>query len=573
MAKCIFICARKTLPVSIGNQLFEICNKLAPDNIKPVAPEIFVNRDIAYGIMNPTTTLRKNGNSLLMGQIFGNDINWDEPLQEFPDGSYALFRCGEEYCEIVSDSVASRTIWYYMDENIFVSSTSQRMIIMFLGSFDFDERIIPWVLSTGTLGPGFSWDKRIKRIPVDSSIIIDKNNWSLTTKSNPIEFKSIKRSDNLHEKLLRESLRTTFETLDIDYSRWILPLSGGYDSRGILCLILEANSAIPNLRTITWGLKSSLAIKGNDAYVAKELAEKCKVSNEFYNNDLSDEPVDIIINRFVLLGEGRIDNFSDYLDGFTMWKNIYEAGIEGIIRGEEGFGCHRYWSRIIVRLNQSLNLCSDISNLKDYKKYGFHVQEVPNNLNKRNWETLSTWRDRIFHEHTLPTVFSALADLKLSYVEQINPLLSRTILRQVRHLPDHLRTEKALFKMIVNSISPEIDYADSVSSASLNEILKEKKIVELIRNELSSDIAKTIFPVSFLNFVLKGIKSKDESITIKTNSASLRSIINKNLPRFLNNILRKIFLPSVDPNVLGFRVLLICRMNRILHDDKKIPYK
>jgi len=397
MAKCIFICARKTLPVSIGNQLFEICNKLAPDNIKPVAPEIFVNRDIAYGIMNPTTTLRKNGNSLLMGQIFGNDINWDEPLQEFPDGSYALFRCGEEYCEIVSDSVASRTIWYYMDENIFVSSTSQRMIIMFLGSFDFDERIIPWVLSTGTLGPGFSWDKRIKRIPVDSSIIIDKNNWSLTTKSNPIEFKSIKRSDNLHEKLLRESLRTTFETLDIDYSRWILPLSGGYDSRGILCLILEANSAIPNLRTITWGLKSSLAIKGNDAYVAKELAEKCKVSNEFYNNDLSDEPVDIIINRFVLLGEGRIDNFSDYLDGFTMWKNIYEAGIEGIIRGEEGFGCHRYWSRIIVRLNQSLNLCSDISNLKDYKKYGFHVQEVPNNLNKRNWETLSTLRDRIFH--------------------------------------------------------------------------------------------------------------------------------------------------------------------------------
>jgi hypothetical protein len=568
VAKNIYICSRKKLPDSIEKRLHEICKKLAPDNITPAEPRVLVNGDIAYGVMNPTSTLSESGTSLLMGQIFDKDEKWCVPLEEFPDGSYALFRDGKEHCEIVSDPVASRTIWYYMDGNIFIASTSQRMIVMFLGSFEFDERVIPWMLSTGTLGPAFSWDKRIKLVPADSSVILNKNKWSVTTKSNPIEFNLVKRSDERHEKLLRELLQTVFKTLNLDYSKWVLPLSGGYDSRGILCLLLDASPNSHCLRTITWGLKSSLDVKGNDAFIARELASKLNVPNKYYINDLSEEPIDRIINRFVLIGEGLIDNVSDYLDGFSMWKTIFENGIEGIIRGDEGFGCKPYSSPLAVRINQSCSLCSDFSNLKDYMKYGFPSQELPQHLNQRKGETLSAWRDRLFHEHTLPTGFSPLSDLKLSYVEQINPLLSRAILKQVRQLPDHLRTGKTLFKKIVISLSPEIDYATHESSASLSEILKQEQIVNLVKNELSSNVAKTLFPAAFLDFVLKGIKSKGQIKTVKTNSFSLRSFIGMIIPRFLKETLRnKVVLPSLDNNILAFRVFLICKMNKILNDD------
>ncbi|MCX6262899.1 MAG: hypothetical protein NTY95_19025 [Bacteroidia bacterium] len=328
MAKNIYICSREKLPFSVGEQLLKICKNLAPDNITPAEPMVLVNGDIAFGVMNPSKTLLVSGNSLLMGQIFDKGEKWDVPLQEFPDGSYALFRDGKEYCEIVADPVGSRSIWYYFDDNVLIASTSQRAIVMFLGSFEFNENVIPWMLSTGTLGPAFSWDKRIKCVPVDSSVILDKKNWSISTKSNPIEFTVLKKSDEQHEKLLKESLRTTFKTLNLDYSNWVLPLSGGYDSRGILCLLLDASPNSNRLRTITWGLKSSLDIKRNDAMVASELASKLNVPNKYYANDLSEEPIEKIINRFVLLGEGRIDLLSDYMDGFKMWKTIFEDGIK-----------------------------------------------------------------------------------------------------------------------------------------------------------------------------------------------------------------------------------------------------
>ena len=574
MAKCIYICSRDRLPDSVGKLLNEICIRLTPDNIIPPEPDIFIAGHVAYGIMNPNSTLSKRGSSLLMGQIFESDEKWDLPLSDFPDGSYALFRDSEEYFEIISDPAASRTIWYYMDDKVFIASTSQRAIIMFLGSFEFNDNIIPWMLSTGNLGPSNSWDKRIKRLSADSSVIINKEIWSLSAKSNQIEIRSENRSDEQNERLLREALKETFSSFKLDLSKWALPLSGGYDSRGILCYLIDKDPDIHNLLTITWGLKSSLGKKDNDAFVARELAARLKLANNYYTNDLSEEPIEKVIKRFLLLGEGRIDTISDYLDGFKMWKKIFEDGIQGIIRGDEGFGCKSYSSKQAVRINQSCALCSDFSNLKDYLRYGFSSQSLPQLLDQREGEELNIWCDRLFHEYTLPTEFAALSDLKLSYVEQINPLLSRNILHTVRQLPGHLRAGKILFKKIVHSLSPDIAYAKNASSASPGEILKQEHIVNYMIKSLSSDISTTLFPAQFLNSVLKGIKTSDKLISNSGHSFSLRFFIGKITPRFVKEALRKeVMLHSVDGNILAFRVLLICKMNEILNDDKKCVHK
>src|SRR5512140_296071 len=123
MAKAIYICSRKALPATIENQLREICTKLAPDNITPVKPKVVINGNIAYGIMNPTSTISDDGNSLLMGHLLDRLDDWNVPLHDFPDGSYSIFRYGEEFCELVSDPAASRTIWYYLDDDKLVAST------------------------------------------------------------------------------------------------------------------------------------------------------------------------------------------------------------------------------------------------------------------------------------------------------------------------------------------------------------------------------------------------------------------------------------------------------------------
>ena len=63
-------------------------------------------------------------------------------------------------------------------------------------------------------------------------------------------------------------------------------------------------------------------------------------------------------------------------------------------------------------------------------------------LLQRSGESLTVWRDTLYHEYRIPVYLAALGDLKLPYVEQMNPLLSRKILTVFRCFPDHLRKGK-----------------------------------------------------------------------------------------------------------------------------------
>lgn len=569
MAKSIYICSKSILSPSLEEKLFEICKRLSPDNITPKAPIVKMNNHMALAVMNPNELTVLDTYNLILGAIYSNYENWQEPNTIYPDGSFALFRNSEEFCEVVSDAVGSRTIWYYFDENLFISSTSQRAIIMFINSFEFNENVIPWMLSSGSLGQKDSWDKRIFRVPPDSSIILDKSKWCLNKKTSRFEFNKKNLTDREHKKNLYDKIKVTFNNLQLDYSRWNLPLSGGYDSRGILCF-LSTNPNYKNLKTITWGLFSALEDEESDAFIAKELSAHFKVSHKYYTTDQSDDSVEKIFDRFLSLGEGRNDHISGYMDGFKIWKTLYEDGVQGIIRGDEGFGWDNdAYSGLFIRKSTGSNLCKDISNLSNYRRYGITEQKIPEVLRRRPNETLPTWRDRIYHEYRLPTIIASLADLKLSYVEQISPLLSRNILGYVRQLPDHLRTDKFLFKEIVNDFGVNINYATKDAVAHPIDILKTQEVTDLLKKVLSSDQAKTIFQVDFLNLVLRNVNSNNSTNEYKTSRIDLRGLFDIT-PNFIKNFIRKyIIRPKLDYNVMAFRIYIICKMNQLLLNDSK----
>jgi len=569
MSKIIYIYARNSLPVSIEKHLYEICKALAPDNIIPSSPQVELKDHVAYGIMNPTSSILTKGNSVLIGQLFGKNVNWTELPYDHIDGSYAIFRDNNEVFEVMSDAAGSRKIWYYMNKELFIASTSQRAIIMFLGDFVFDKRVIPWMLSSGCLGQDFSWDKRIKSVLADSSIILNKKEWTLSERTNPVEFSVSDQSEHQHEQLLIESLKNIFESLDLDFSRWGLPLSGGYDSRGMLCFLKKHHKNINGLRTLTWGLKSSLDSKKSDAYVAKNVADILKIPHKYYHTDVcKKDRIEKTIERFLLLGEGRVDCITGYMDGFKMWKTLFENGFEGIIRGDEGFGRYKVSYASSARRVSGCSLCSDYSNLKNYKDYGFETQELPREFVRKKGETLSTWRDRLYHAFRMPTILSALSDLKYPYVEVINPLLSRKLLRQMRQVSDFLRTDKRLFEKIVVSLSPEIEFTQRDSVEAHEDILKANGIPDLLKEEVSSERAKSIFPDDFLHEVLKGIRSHQKIDRMKTRSFSIKDFVKKLMPGFIKKGLRKyVFLPPLDPNTLAFRVFLVSKMNTVLMED------
>ena len=182
MSKVIYVCSRGGLAPLTGEKLSGICWALSPDNTTPNAPEIVLGEGLALGVANPSGFISMNGTSLLLGQAFkGGEECW-RPLSGLPQGSFCLFRSDADHVEIASDAVASLTVWYYFDRKIFIASNSQRAMVMFLGGFEFNEEVVPWVLSSATLGPGLSWDKRIKPLQPDASVVLDRRAWSLSEK-------------------------------------------------------------------------------------------------------------------------------------------------------------------------------------------------------------------------------------------------------------------------------------------------------------------------------------------------------------------------------------------------------
>ena len=570
MSKAIYICSRThSFGPADEDRLTEICRALKPDNlVTPVSHRVSTGDHTACAIMNYQTSNIEKKNSLLLGYLYDRSGNWDEPLTGFPDGSYAIFRGNDDYFEAVTDPVASRTIWYYFDEEWFIASTSQRAIVMFLGSFHFDERVIPWMVSSGTLGPELSWDNRIVRLQLDSSVVLDRKSWSLSTRQTPIHFTEDPRSDSEHKRMLEEAIATTIESIkDLEFSNWVLPLTGGYDSRAILCWISKEGLITEDFRTITWGLEESVNEKGNDAKVAIDVADALGVRHKYYPTDISEEPVAQVIDRFLFLIEGRSDHLSGYMDGMKIWRDLFEDGVLGIIKGDVYIGWVPVSSAARVRFQVGCTLCSDYSNLAGViEKFGLSAQKMPDYLEHKD-ESFIAWRDRLLYTFRIPTFYAAVSDIKFSYIEQITPLLSRPILDRARELPDRLRVDKHLYTEIIKPISPEVPYADKLAIASLEDILRNGSIGELLNDTLNSDYARTLFSSEFLDWVTKGISSAGTFSSKR--SGSLRKSLKKRTPRFIKDLLMDsgAVKPELDGYILAFRVYIIIRMNQILSED------
>lgn len=568
MSKAIYIFSRNKLNKNlIHKKLKNICNNLTPDNINISTQDhdIYISDNTAYAIYMDNSIFKKDHLNLLMGVLYENDeCDWSKPEHKYPDGNYALFRGDHNKLEIVSDYVGTRTIWYYFDKDLLIASTSQLSIIMYLNSFDFNESVIPWMLSSGSLGPFLSWDKRIKCIPPDSSIVLDKKSWRIELKSNKVTFRNSNDSFKQHKSNLIKAIVKTFETLKgINLRQWMLQLSGGYDSRGIALFIKNIFRTPKSIKAVTWGHKESINEKRSDANVAMELSKTLGFNHHFFNLNKSTLSVEAIIDKFLLCSEGRIDHISGYMDGMEMWKELHNKNIIGLIRGDEGFGWLPVSDERSTRISIGCPLCSDFKNIENII-YDFELpsQTLPKNLNRKEKESIETWRDRLYHSYRLPIILASLSDIKFSFVEQINPLLSRSILNEVRNLPDKLRTNKYIFKSIVNSMGSKIPYATKDSTESLEAILKNESMISLIKKEINSDYSKNIFGKRFISFISTCIEKNNIEKSKRTKN--IKKIISYYLPNFLINKLGGLKTKSsIDYIRIAFRILIIVKSHQM----------
>ena len=569
MAKAVYICARDPRRIAVTEgDLQRLGARLAPDNIKPSCKTVVREDGIAFSVFTPSEAVMVRGASVALGVLEAGNGEWWRPGSDVPDGAYALFRGGRDMVELVSDFVASRTIWYFHNREIFIAATSQRAIIACLRSYEPDPKVYPWVLSNGYFGPGLSWDRRIRKMRGNSRVVLDRRTWELTERSKPAVFEPAQLSDEEHERRMENALQTTFDNLHLDWGRWVLSLSGGYDSRCSLGMLADRT----RIKCITWSVTDRLEDTGGDAYIAGCLARKYGLEHEYFITDVSNEPVDLLLDRVLMANEGRIDHVNASVDGYERYRKMNESGILGLIRSDVGFS-----SRIVILkslkadllFNMGLRMLSDYSNADALGSADFEPQDVPDNFRQLPGESLLTWRDRLHHEFRIPCVLAALAEPRLNYIEQANPLLSRRVTEAVRALPDTLRGGKILYKKIIDRIIPDVPIADRTSIAPLPSLLSRLEQHEVFRDVLMSSRAKSLLPAPLLSctggFLTRGPRRLAPKSSIP--AASILKILSKPFKQTLRSLVYMVHKPSLSPEQSIFRSFVIVRMHQILNED------
>ena len=535
--------------------------RLQPRNSTVRPLRLVASGRIVTGIFHPSATNLVRGTSVCIGCTVASRQR-DEPGTPKPEGTYAICRSDGRTLEILSDAVGSRTLWYYMDDSIFIASSSQRWIACVLGTFVPNAAAMTWMLVTGCLGPVHAWDSRVRRLPPDCTLTLDPDRWTARLSVSESLFEAAREKAARRKERLRQLLCETFEELHLDRSKWVLALSGGYDSRGLLCLARQPGA----LRTITWGTRRSLANPASDSAVASSLATAVGASHEYFETDLVAGSLASVLEAFIAIGEGRIDHLSGYLDGFALWRRLAGRGIEGVIRGDEGFGWNRVSSFEDARRSVGLLLWSDFGNLPSLDELGLPEQEMPAALRRRRGETPSQWRDRLYHEYRIPAMLAALTDLKTCFVEIANPLLSHSIIRLVRCLPDRMRTDKALFRAIVDEVGPDVPFATAPAIASPGNVLRTAEAGEILLDTLGSHAAHAILPSLLLNRISAGV-ARAASASGAPRPGAARRLVSA-LPAPVRVGLRRFKRHwQMDFHAMALRVCIITRMHELLEAD------
>ena len=509
------------------------------------------------------------GCSFCTGVVFNpNDPNSFSDLASSGFTTLTVF-CNAQQLSVVSNLVAGRTAWYYFDESCFILSSSQRAIVRFLGSFQFNEDAMAWMLATGNLGPGNSWDVRIRHVRSNTRLVLSRQSWQLS-EGDEVRLDSKESVASFEDRLaeLDQVVDNVFKDIKYNASYDVLSLSGGYDSR----LVLNKMKAHFNgLDSITWGLSSARDEKNTDAYIARNLAEAYGVRNIFFETDFHPRDFSTLIDNYLRSGEGRIDHINFFMGGLGMWQKLTLNGYRFLYRADEVFGWLPCATDKDVRISLDYHFMHDNSNMLPFRSFNLPEQNFPERFNRLSGESLAEWRDRLYRNFRLPYVLTGLHDVGSSYVEVFNPLLHDSIVRFCISLPDIYRTHKKLYVEYVGRLRSNVPVAMKPSIPEPGAILRSSRFISHILDEFHQQKTRSLFGSDFLGWIEKHL-DVDDGLMSRTND-SLWVWLQANVPWQLKKMLRRdIFQYRSDFNQLAFRVLIVSRMMSLFESDS-VSYK
>lgn len=540
MSKLVMVCVRDGNDVR--PKLDAFLESLCPDNLRPEHVVTADGRGLYLGVFRPH------------GPVTDQTayVGW---FREESNGSYAVFKGGETI-ELHADAAASRTIWIAHTPELFVASTSLRAIPYFLGSFELNRNAVAWMLSSGCIGPGLSWDVRARPLGPYGRASFDRARWQLTIDEPDTDLRPLSATAMEHRARIESVVSHSCSGRFDDFA---ICMSGGRDSRNIAQRMNR-----DGIKAITWGDSASLDNPESDAAIAQQVARHYGFEHQFFPIDTERESVETVLRRFVHCSEGRIDNVGGYMDGFALWKHLTESGVRGIIRGDNLFGCQAAHTEHEAAAKSGLLTLDSMRNTLPLRELGIEHLEtsIPSHLAKRAGERPQDWYHRLMHGFRQPAMIAALNEIKSAYVEIANPLNVHTCVEVARSLPSALRDNKSLFDSLAEDGIP---FARDRAIRDVDETIHD--FGELIADELHSQRTAENFSPQFGAYVANGMTAPNG--TPRKRARKLRKIIGRMLPTSVRRKLSSVDKRRVSAHRLALRVYLANATIDLLQTDAR----
>ena len=413
--------------------------------------------------------------------------------------------------------------------------------------------------TSGTLGPTASWDRRLRRLPGSSTLRLDRRSWILHLTTAPVSFEPAGAVTTSTSAELGAALLDACADLRVDFSDWVLPLSGGMDSRAFLLAFL-ATGRRPHC--VTWGLRAASPIPPTTPRSPRcsppRSGSSTATSRSTTRRRRSAGPHPLPRRR-----RGTHRGFRR----LRRWPRHVEAALRV-------GGRRRHPRRRAGMGHRTLSL-RELRSAPGQTQDPLRLPRVPSHPSTGTGttvassgaacevtsETLTTYRDRIYRRCNLPTSLAALNDVKTTYVEIVNPFLCRRVVKVVRSLARPPSRAPPRTRGLCARVRPRRTLRQQAAPATPTEYLS--------RGAPDRDQPRA-------RFERRGTCSTDELSTASTPAGhapafdrqrGLRQAARKVVPDELARRLRPNAAILLGPRELAFRLYIASRMVGMLERD------
>lgn len=572
MAQYIFVKYRKEVKSNlIHKKLKSICELLTPAELKGNSQNtINTWSDSAnsfYAIQNSEGVTQQNQHGLLIGMLSEPASG---PYCSNADGSYAIIQNSATNISFFSDQFGSRTLWYFLDDEKLIVSTSQRAIVAFKSVFHLNETAIAWYLSSGCQGPFISWDVDIKQVKPDMEYDLKVTDWTLDHKIKLDRDLPLSGSSNEESflQIYQEKVASTLNQIIEEHPKQqvLLPLSGGLDSRLLFSLSKDA-CLEDELTLVNWGVKNNNYIF-DDKVASNQVAKfyEKEMLNVYLPNEISDP--DETLQIFVENNEGRIDHFNAFADSFKMWSEFFTNGYRVIIRGDIPYTEGVDINVVQARAHIGLDLFTDYANTHEFKLNRYVNLQREYDISRLDGESLVRWRDRLYINWRIPMVVSSFSDQISAYTENRSPMMNWSLFKLYMGLPDREKGNKPHIEKLWNKLdksgvsSHAVGSLRSMNSYFESELNKDYLLSKLeflkSKSSLCSDMIDSIYTA-----LLNEGAAKESNPTI----LKVKSWLSHNLPNKVKAHLKSKQSKKLSAVTLAYRIILCEKIIKMYTTD------